>query len=334
MTDWKENLQRSGQKEREDSPKLAFGPVPSRRLGRSIGINNIPAKNCTYSCIYCQLGSTDGTVLERRQFYNPQRIFADTKNLVQRTLGKGEHIDYLTFVPDGEPTLNINLRREIELMRELNLPLAILTNASLLFHGDVRTALSDLDLVSLKVDAVSQRLWKRVNRPHRQLRLEQVLEGIGEFSDEYSGTMITETMFVDDLDYTEEIDRIAEFLAGLRIKKVYIAVPTRPPAEEWVKPAKEEVLNQAFHSFTDRLGPDRVELLIGYEGSTFSSTGNFEEDLLSITSVHPLRRDAVEKLAEKTGVAWERVAALLQEKKLVELRHEGQTYYMRKIASR
>lgn len=313
---------------------IAFGPVPSRRLGRSIGINNIPAKNCTYSCIYCQLGRTRGQVLDRREFYEPEKILVDTKRLVQRTVSEGERIDYLTFVPDGEPTLDINLQREVELLRELDVPIAILTNSSLIWHSDVRNTLCDIDLVSLKVDAVSERMWKKIDRPHRQLGLERILGGMVEFSDQYEGCIITETMFVDDMDYSDEMDKIAEFLAGLNIEKAYIAVPTRPPAEDWVRPAREAVLNQAFCSFSDRLGSNKVEFLIGYEGDAFSSTGNLEEDLLSITSVHPMRKDAVEKLAEKSDAPWERVKALLDEGSLIELRYEGEIYYMRRLPSR
>jgi wyosine [tRNA(Phe)-imidazoG37] synthetase (radical SAM superfamily) len=313
---------------------IAFGPVPSRRLGRSVGINNIPAKACTYSCVYCQLGRTREMIHERTPFYDPERVLVDTENLVQRTVRKGEKIDYLTFVPDGEPTLDSHLRREIELLRELGFPIAILTNASLIGRSDVREALCDLDLVSLKVDAVTERMWRSINRPHKQLSLERILDGIVQFSAQYEGSIITETMLVDGMEYSDEIDKITEFLAGLNLEKAYIAIPIRPPAEDWVKPAKEEILNQAFLSFSDRLGSDKVEFLIGYEGNAFSSTGGLEEDLLSITSVHPMRKDAVEKLVEKADASWKRIQSLLQDGRLVELRYEGETYYMRKLPNR
>ncbi|MBN2229054.1 MAG: radical SAM protein [Candidatus Thorarchaeota archaeon] len=313
---------------------IVFGPVPSRRLGRSIGINNIPAKNCTYSCIYCQLGRTNDRILERMSFYEPEKILADTRSLVQKTVSKGERIDYLTFVPDGEPTLDINLQREVELLRELDLHIAILTNASLIWHNDVRETLCELDLVSLKIDAVSERIWRRIDRPHEHLSLERILEGIIEFSEQYDGTLITETMLMDGIDYSDEKDKIAEFLSGLNIKRAYVAIPTRPPAENWVRPANEMVLNQVYQSFSDRLGSDRVEYLIGYEGNAFSSTGNLEEDLLSITSVHPMRKDALERLIEKTNASWKNVDLLLHDGRLIELGYQGEMYYMRKLPSR
>ena len=111
---------------------IAFGPVPSRRLGRSLGINNIPAKVCSYSCIYCQLGRTIKISVERRAFYNPEKVFENVRRKVEEAKIRGEKIDYLTFVPDGEPTLDLNLGVEMELLKGMGIPIAVLTNSSLL----------------------------------------------------------------------------------------------------------------------------------------------------------------------------------------------------------
>ncbi len=125
---------------------LAFGPVPSRRLGRSLGVNNIPPKNCTYSCVYCQLGKTLNTDIIRNSFYRPQDVLSEVNNKIDEALCRKERIDYLTFVPDGEPTLDINLKKEISLLKELGLPIAIITNSSLLWQKEVREALLEADL--------------------------------------------------------------------------------------------------------------------------------------------------------------------------------------------
>ncbi|MEM4462029.1 MAG: radical SAM protein, partial [Candidatus Bathyarchaeia archaeon] len=135
---------------------LAFGPISSRRLGRSLGINNVPYKVCTYSCIYCQLGETTNKIIRRRRFYKPEDILTEVEKRVKDIYLKDEHIDYLTFVPDGEPTLDANLGREISLLKRIGIPIAVLTNASLLWNKDVRKSLLEADLVSLKVDAVSE----------------------------------------------------------------------------------------------------------------------------------------------------------------------------------
>ena len=313
---------------------LVFGPVPSRRLGKSLGINNIPAKVCSYSCIYCQLGRTLKTSVERRGFYDPERIFEAVRKKVEEVERRGGKMDYLTFVPDGEPTLDSNLGVEIELIKQIKIPIAILTNASLLWRRDVKADLLKADLVSLKIDAVTEGLWKRINRPHKSLRIAEILDGISEFSKEFKGRLITETMLIDGLDYTIEIEKIAEFLSRLGPYKAYVAVPTRPPAERWVKPAREDVVNEAFQTFSERLGDERVEYLIGYEGNAFSSTGDVVEDLLSITSVHPMREEGVKELLVRADADWSVVKRLLDEEKLVELEYEGYKYYMKKLPDR
>ncbi|MFO7742846.1 MAG: radical SAM protein, partial [Anaerolineae bacterium] len=132
---------------------IAFGPVPSRRLGRSLGINNIPPKICTYSCAYCQLGRTIKMEVERRPFYEPEDILRHVQDKVEKSEGAGEAIDYLTFVPDGEPTLDANLGHEIELLQPLGIKIAVISNASLVWREDVREELGQADWVSLKVDA-------------------------------------------------------------------------------------------------------------------------------------------------------------------------------------
>ncbi|AIU70675.1 hypothetical protein TEU_10210 [Thermococcus eurythermalis] len=313
---------------------IAFGPVPSRRLGKSLGVNNIPDKVCTYACVYCQIGRTLRMEIERRAFYDPKLIFREVSEKVNEALERGEKIDYITFVPDGEPTLDANLGREIDLLRRLGIKLATLTNASLIWREDVREDLLKLDFVSLKVDAVSEALWRKIDRPHKSLSLERILEGMLEFRKEFGGKLVTETMLIDNVDYGDEFERIAEFLKELKPDTAYIAVPTRPPAEPWVRPAREEVINRAFQAFSKALGEDRVEYLIGYEGNAFAFTGNVEEDLLSITAVHPMREDAVREFLRKANADWSIIEKLIRENKLIELEYEGKKFYMRRLKSR
>lgn len=111
---------------------LAYGPVPSRRLGQSVGINHVPPKICTYSCIYCQLGKTINMQFDRKKFFSPIEILNDVKSQIEKAEDKEENIDYLTFVPDGEPTIDINLGKEIRLLKSLGKKIAIIQNSSLL----------------------------------------------------------------------------------------------------------------------------------------------------------------------------------------------------------
>jgi wyosine [tRNA(Phe)-imidazoG37] synthetase (radical SAM superfamily) len=316
----------------QDTAPLVFGPVPSRRLGRSLGINNIPPKTCSYSCVYCQVGKTTNITVDRQAFYKPEELSRAVRRKVDEATARNEKIDYLTFVPDGEPTLDLNISKEISSLKQTGIPIAVITNASLLWRDDVKEDLRKADFISLKVDAVSEDLWRKINRPHKDLRLNIVLEGIREFTEAFRGTVVSETMLIGNIDYRDEFERIAEFLTELnKLNKAYIAIPTRPPTENWVKRAKEDVINAAFQAFSKKLGATRVEYLVGYEGNAFASTGNVEEDLLSITAVHPMREEAVKKLLEKADADWQVVETLVGENKLVELKYEGNKYYMRKL---
>ena len=173
---------------------IAYGPVPSRRLGRSLGINNIPPKICSYSCVYCQLGRTKKRQVNRTTFYDPQKVLKDVRDKVQEVKQRGESIDYLTFVSDGEPTLDINLGHAIELLKPLGIKIAVITNASLIWREDVREELLKADWVSLKMDAKAAEVWRRINRPHGTLNLQAILNGALKFAKRYHGELTTETM--------------------------------------------------------------------------------------------------------------------------------------------
>ncbi len=311
--------------------QIAFGPVPSRRLGRSLGVNNVPAKSCTYGCIYCQLG-TYPTRYGRAKFHEPEEVYEAVKRRIGQLRANDEKIDHVTFVPDGEPTLDANLGKEIAMLKNLDIPVAVLTNSSLLFMKDVREELKEADVVSLKVDAASERLWRVVNRPDRHLDFAQVIEGVKEFAKEYRGELLTETMLVGGQDYLPEAQGLARLIAQLAPKKAYVAVPTRPPAESWVRPASEEQVNVVFQALSQRL-PD-VELLTEEESGSFGATGSAEDDLLSTLAVHPMREDEVLQLLLTDGTSPELIERLIDEKKIMRLSYAGKTFYMKRIASR
>jgi len=309
---------------------LTFGPVPSRRLGRSLGINNIPPKICSYSCIYCQLGRTLNMQAKRGVFYQPDELLKAVEKKIKDAKDKGERIDYLTFVPDGEPTLDINLGKVIKLFRPMEIKIAVISNASLIWQKDVQDDLCKADWVSLKIDAVSEDVWRKIDRPHRSLRHDKILQGIAEFSRIFTGKLATETMLIQDInDNIQELERIAVFIAGLKNVKSYISIPTRPPAEKWVKSADEQAVNRAYQVFIEK--SIDAEYLIGYEGNAFAFTGNVEEDLLSITSVHPMRKEAVDEFLKKANENWTIIDKLITENKLIETEYKDNRFYMRKI---
>ncbi len=310
--------------------RYSYGPVPSRRLGKSLGVNNIPAKACSYACIYCQVGPTTRIQTDRQFFYEPGEIFMDVWRRVNQARAALERIDYLTFVPDGEPTLDARLGESIAALRSLGIPIAVITNSSLIWRDDVRAALAQADWVSLKVDALQERIWRRINRPHKALRLSAILDGMCEFSENFTGRLVTETMLVGGVNESEEsAEELAVFLNQLQPHTTYLSIPTRPPAEPWVRCPDEEVFNRTYQILSAKV--NRVECLSGYEGNAFAFTDNVEQDLLSITAVHPMRKDAVSALLLRAGAGWEVVDRLVSRGDLVQAQYRGHLFYLRKF---
>lgn len=308
---------------------IAFGPVPSRRLGRSLGINNIPPKVCSYSCVYCQVGRTTDMRVERKTFYSTWEILQAAQARLSKAATAGERIDYVTLVPDGEPTLDVNLGRTIDRLKAQGTPVAVITNSSLMARDDVREDLMRADWVSVKVDSVRPEAWRRVNRPHGSLKLDAILEGVVAFERAFPGTLVTETMLVAGLnDRERQVQEVAEYLGAIQPSTAYISIPTRPPAEPWARAPSEETVVRAHRILAEKVR--RVECLIGYEGNEFASTGDVAQDLLDITAVHPMREEAVAALLAGAGADWSTVDALIAGGQLVESPFEGHRYYIRK----
>lgn len=313
-------------------PDIAFGPVPSRRLGRSLGINNIPPKACSYSCIYCQVGRTLRQEIEPRSFYSPQTILRTVQTQVEAARRRQAAIDYLTFVPDGEPTLDAHLGDTMDLLRPLGIRIAVISNSSLIWREEVQAVLHKADWVSLKVDSVQEAHWRRINRPQAQLSLPQILCGIEHFARHYQGQLCTETMLVAGInDHSDTVSAVAQFLAQVKPHTAYLAIPTRPPAESEVRAPSEAVINRAYQQLEAEL--PAVEYLIGYEGNAFAFSGDVERDLLSISAVHPLREEAVKALLARAEAGWSVVQQLLAEGKLKQVEFAGHCFYVRAFHS-
>ncbi len=311
-----------------ENEAIAFGPVPSRRLGMSLGINNIPPKICTYSCVYCQIGKTLEMSIKRRVFYSPGQIYESVKERVEQVRLRGIRIDYLSFVPDGEPTLDLNLGEEIKLLKGLGIKIAVITNSSLLWMEEVRRDLAPADWVCVKVDAVSPEAFKKVDRPHGRLSLERILEGLETFSREFGNQLVSETMLIKGLnDSPEEIEKIAEFLSRIKPETSYIMVPTRPPAEEWAEGADEETLHRSYLIF--KAHGLRPLLLTGSGEGSFGFTGDAERDILATAAVHPMEKEAVEEILRRSGADWSAVEKLIKEGKLREITYRGRVFLVR-----
>ncbi|MCP5313402.1 MAG: radical SAM protein [Chromatiaceae bacterium] len=309
---------------------IAFGPVPSRRLGQSLGVNNVTAKSCSYACIYCQVGPTTEMIVEPRTFFSTTQIHEAVTRRVGKLRARGLPIDYLTFVPDGEPTLDSGLGRHIEVLRDLEIPIAVITNGTLLWREEVRARLDHADLVSVKVDTIHEGAWRQLNRPHRALVLATVLQGIEDFAADFAGTLITDTMLIAGInDDATSLGGTADFLARIAPDTAYIAVPTRPTTLDTAHATDEAGLIRAHQIFAGHLRS--VELLTGHEVGEFAHTGDARVDLLAVTAVHPMREADVRRLVDADQAGWGLVEGLLAEGALKATEYEGERYFLRPV---
>jgi len=311
---------------------IVYGPVPSRRLGQSLGVNNIPPKICSYSCVYCQIGRTNKMQTIRSEFYKPEEIFSQAKFKLDQLKANGEHVDYISFVPDGEPTLDKNLGVELNLLKNLNVKTAVITNASLLWMDEVKEDLSKADWVSVKIDAAWDDVWHGIDRPHGNLSLQKVLEGMIDFSKSYKGTLVTETMLISGLnDNTQHLESIAEQISKINPQKSYILVPTRPPAENNIYRASSESLIEAAGIINNISGVSVECITEDDTEQGFYFTDNIAEDLLNITSVHPIREDIINYYIKVKKANFSILKELINQNKITEYTYEGKRFYKKNL---
>lgn len=275
---------------------VTYGPVPSRRLGFSLGVDIIPYKVCSYNCIYCQLGKTTNKTLRRRSYANPATVLKGIKTAIS----ENKKIDYITFSGSGEPTLNKDLGILIQKTKKItSIPVAILTNGSLLWRKSVREDLASADLVVPSLDAVSAGVFKKINRPAKGLNIKKVLDGTKKFTEDFKGEIRLEIMLVKGINDSEkEIKKINEFVKDLKIDKIELNTVIRPPNDPQAKPLKKEELLRIKKLFDPDL---KVELISDftkhYEEKIFRR--DLEQRIVDLLKRRPCRK---EEMAVSLGV--------------------------------
>ena len=299
-----------------------YGPVPSRRLGQSLGVSPIPAKTCSYTCIYCQLGRTTNLTTERKSFYPREDILAE---ILER--GKKSNFDYVTFVGDGEPTLCKDLGWLIEeTKKNLKVQTAVITNGSMLFRKDIRSDLKHADIIMPTLDAGNEKTFRAINRPHRNITFETMLQGLIDFRQEYSGQIWLEIMLVKDVnDSEEELLSIRRAVDAVKPDRVYFVTPIRPPAEIWVQPPDLESIIKAQGIIGNAM--PITELEAGQFG--LGEFKNAEQAILEIGSRHPLRREQALEIEKQLSVKGA-VEKMVKNKDLIEVDYNGNIYLLPK----
>ncbi|NEX14009.1 MAG: radical SAM protein [Prosthecochloris sp.] len=260
-----------------------FGPVSSKRLGQSLGVDVLPPKSCTWNCIYCQLGKTGEYVTERREFYPREEILEEIRQAVEDPAA----VDWITFVGSGETTLYKGIGWLIRETRKVtSIPVAVITNGSLLSEEDVREELLEADAVLPSLNAGSPELFDRIDRPCPGFTYERHIEGLVEFRKVYRGMLWVEVMLIAGVnDTAEALQDIASALEKVRPDTVHLVLPTRPSTESDVRLPAEEGLARA------RLVLSQVATVVHpVKGSmNFKNTADIIETVTAITRRHPLQ---------------------------------------------
>lgn len=262
-----------------------YGPVPSRRMGISLGVSPIPKKTCNYSCVYCQLGRTNHMTQTRNMFYSVASIIKEFEQILTKNI----YFDVVTIVGEGEPTLYLGLGELIKAIKQRTTkPVAVITNGALLYQEKVRNELSLADIVLPTFDAFDEVSFKKINRPHGSISYSKMLEGLITFSNQYKGQLWLEMMFIKDINDSENcILAYSKILRRIHYDKLYLNTPVRPPAENYIQAVTSEKMKHLESS----LQGISIDLL--HSEGFYSDIEDHQKAILSIIKRHPMNQHEI-----------------------------------------
>ncbi len=298
-----------------------FGPVPSRRLGRSLGVDLIPYKTCSFDCVYCQIGRTTCKTIERRAFL-PHEPLLDA---LRAKLEHGPRPDIITLSGSGEPTLDADFGAFIaEVKRFTDIPVAVLTNGSLLYDPAVRADCARADLVLPSLDAGDEDVYQRINRPHEALPFQKVVDGLAAFREEFAGDIWLEVFFIEGLNTdAEQVDKIRSWTERIRPDKVHLNTAVRPTAEA----SAVRVAQDRLESIAERLGP-RAEVIADF--SHVHEQADFQAQRDDVLAMLQRRPCSLDDIASGLGLHRNHVLKFieeLEEKQLIQQQRRGDVIY-------
>jgi wyosine [tRNA(Phe)-imidazoG37] synthetase (radical SAM superfamily) len=270
--------------------KYTYGPVPSRRLGRSLGVDLVPKKICTYDCIYCQIGRTTHQTVERKEYSPVRSILRDVKETLKEWHDK---VDYVAISGSGEPTLNSAIGEVIDDIKKMtSVPVAVITNSSLMHLEELRKALIKADVIMPSLDAVTPSVFRTVNRPCPPLEITQIIQGLTALRKEYKGKIWLEILLCRGVnDGNEEIDALREAIRIIRPDKVHLNTVVRPGAENYAAALSQERMEQVKAS----LGKD-VEIIAEFAGhENLIPSADIEEKVIRTVQRRPETPDGLAK---------------------------------------
>lgn len=228
--------------------KYLFGPVPSRRLGISLGVDLVPHKVCSLNCVYCEVGRTTNLTIERKEYVLIDEVIKELNDY----LSENPELDFITFSGQGEPSLNSGLGKVIDFIKD-NFPqykVAVITNGTLFFDEQVRNEISRTDVLLPSLDAVSKISFLKINRPNKNLNINQIIEGLIQLRKEFNGKIYLEIFCVPELNDTQnELTLLKKTIHKIKPDLIQLNTLDRPGTENWVKPVSKKKLEEISNFF-------------------------------------------------------------------------------------
>ncbi|MDO9541921.1 MAG: radical SAM protein [Kiritimatiellia bacterium] len=301
--------------------KHVFGPVPSRRLGRSLGVDLVPFKTCSYDCIYCQLGRTTNKTVERREYVPLNAVLSELRRKLEQC-----RPDYITLSGSGEPTLYAPIGELIRgIKKRTKIPVAVLTNGSLLWDRDVQDALLSAEVVVPSLDAGDESIFQNVNRPHSSISFSQMVGGLVEFRKRYSKVIWLEVFLLGGITAIKaEVSRIAKIAKHIRPDRIQLNTVTRPPAEDFAFPVPSAQMKRFCRAFGGK-----AEVITEYQGRTGKGVVMPDnDDVLALLGRRPC---TLKDIADGLNLHPTQVAKTLEhlrdDGKIIEQRVDNRIYY-------
>lgn len=302
--------------------KYIYGPIPSRRLGFSLGVDIIPFKNCSFNCIYCQVGKTTNVTITRQSYTPIDDILNEVRDILQQNV----ELDFITLSGAGEPTLHSQLGILLNKIRKLtSKPIAVLTNASLIHQHDVQIDLQTASVVAPTLCTTSQSLFRKINRSHPAVTIDLIINGLIKFREHYAGNIWLELMFVKGFnDSEEEVTNLKGVIDKIRPDRIHINTVVRPPSEKYASPLSSQELENI-----KRMINSNAEVIVSVNKKDAPRVeGKIPERILNILKRRPI---TIEDISAITGINQHELSdhmRLLVDSERVKItEHDGETYY-------
>jgi len=305
--------------------KHLFGPVPSRRLGISLGVDLVPFKVCSFNCIYCEVGATTDLTLERKDYVPIDDVIRELDDY----LANDPELDYITFSGAGEPTLNSGIGKLIRHIKVMypQYKLALITNSSLFYNEDLRNEVAAVDLIMPSLDAVSDEVFRKLNRPNAQLKLFEIIDGLIEFRKESRAEMWLEIFFSPGLnDSSKELERLKKACTEISPERIQFNTLDRPGVEAGLKSMTREDMEKIVEFFQ----PLPAEIIAKFQSRTLvkSFDSNIEERILETISRRPCTdEDLCSMLGLHINELNKYISTMLEKGEIKERREERGTFF-------